>query len=123
MQIKKFLSISMIALVGLFSLSMTASAVTTDSLGFNYASAVSLGTKDLRASVMQVINILMGFLGIIAVIIVLTGGFKWMTAMGSEDKIEEARKLIIAGIVGLGIILASYAIAFFVVNSLLNATS
>ena len=64
----------------------------------------------------------MGFLGIVAIIIILAGGFKWMTAMGSEDKIGEARKLIIAGIVGLGIILSSYAIAYFVLTQLMTAT-
>jgi len=69
-----------------------------------------------------VINVIMGFLGIVAVIIILIGGFKWMTASGSEDKVTEARKLIVAGIIGLVIILAAFAITKFVLNQLLGAT-
>ena len=46
-----------------------------------------------------------------------------MTAGGNEDKIAEAKKLIIAGIVGLAIIFTSYAIAAFVVRSLVNVST
>ncbi|MFH0956085.1 MAG: hypothetical protein V1801_02650, partial [Candidatus Falkowbacteria bacterium] len=71
-----------------------------------------------RAIAAQVINIILGFLGIVAVIIILLGGFKWMTAGGNEDKVGEAKKLITAGIIGLVIILAAFAIATFVLTQL-----
>ena len=87
-----------------------------------YATIVGWGTQDLRTTIMLVINIIMGFLGIIAVIIILTGGFKWMTAGGNEEKVAEAKKLIIAGIVGLAIIFAAFSIASFVVQQLAQAT-
>lgn len=83
---------------------------------------LGLGTTDPRIMAASIINVAMGFLGIVAVMIILIGGFKWMTAGGAEDKVEEAGKLIKAGIIGLIIILASWAIAKFVVNTLLNAT-
>jgi len=87
------------------------------------AENVALGTKDIRTSVGQIINVLMGFLGVIAVVIVLIGGFKWMTAGGNEEKVGEAKKLIMSGVIGLAIVLASYSIATFVVLGLINATS
>jgi hypothetical protein len=59
----------------------------------------------------------------VAVVIILLGGFKWMTAGGNEDKVGEAKKLITAGIIGLVIIVASFAIASFVLNSLMGAVS
>jgi hypothetical protein len=46
-----------------------------------------------------------------------------MTAAGNEDRVEKAKKLIVAGIIGLAIILSAYAIARFVVNSLVSATA
>jgi len=83
---------------------------------------VSLGNKDLRTAIAGIINVILGFLGVIAVIIVLLGGFKWMTSQGSADKIDEAKKLIGAGVVGLAIVLAAFAVASFVLNELYNAT-
>ena len=83
---------------------------------------LGLGNKDPREMIASVINVALGFLGIIAVVIILLGGFKWMTAGGNEDKVAEARKLITAGIIGLIIILAAWGIAKFVINALYEKT-
>ncbi|PWB38824.1 MAG: hypothetical protein C3F02_01910 [Parcubacteria group bacterium] len=83
---------------------------------------VRLGSKDLRTAIAGIINVVLGFLGVVAVIIVLLGGFKWMTSQGSSDKTDEAKKLIGAGVVGLAIVLAAYAVASFVLGELYNAT-
>ncbi len=87
-----------------------------------YATQTGLGTKDLRESVMSIVNVLMGFLGIIAVIVILYGGFLWMTAAGSEEKVGQAKKLIIGGVIGLAIILSALAITNFVISQFLTAT-
>ncbi|MBI2051084.1 MAG: hypothetical protein HYT31_04795 [Parcubacteria group bacterium] len=79
---------------------------------------VGLGKEDdLKGTLATVINIALGFLGIIAVIIVMFGGFKWMTAAGNEEQVGEARKLIVGGVVGLLVIFMAWAIASFVVSS------
>lgn len=83
--------------------------------------ATNLSEKDPREMASYIINLLLGFLGIIAVVIILVGGFKWMTAGGNEDGVAEAKKWIFSGIIGLVIILASYAIASFVLNQLVQA--
>lgn len=69
----------------------------------------------------KLINWAMGFLGIIAVVIILAGGFMWMTAAGNEEKVGKAKKLLIAGIIGLVIILAAYVIATYVITQLKGA--
>ena len=89
----------------------------------NFQQDTGLGSRDPRAIVASVIRIILGFLGIVAVIIILLGGFKWMTAGGNEDKVAEARKLIVSGIIGLVIIMAAFGIAQFVINSLMTATN
>ncbi|MBU1160267.1 MAG: pilin [Patescibacteria group bacterium] len=83
---------------------------------------IGLGTEDPRIMVGKIINVIVGFLGIIAVIIILLGGFKWMTAGGNEEKTTEALTLIRSGVIGLIIVLATWAIAKFVVDLLYNAT-
>jgi len=84
--------------------------------------ASGLTEEDPRVIVADVINVILGFLGVVAVILILAGGFMWMTAAGNEDKVATAKKLMIAGVVGLVIVLASFGIANFVVNTLLEAT-
>lgn len=84
---------------------------------------LQLGQTDIRTMTASIINVLMSLLGILAVVIILLGGFKWMTAMGDEDKVGEAKKLISQGIVGLVIILSAWAIARFVIDSLVSATT
>lgn len=83
---------------------------------------VNLGQRDLRSAIAGIINLILGFLGVIAVIIVLFGGFQWMTSAGDSGKIDSAKQIIIAGVVGLAIVLAAFAISSFVLNELYNAT-
>jgi len=91
-------------------------------LGTSYLASTGLGTRELREAVMSIVNVALGFLGVLAILIILWGGFRWMTAGGSEDKVGEAKKIIVAGIIGLVIILAALAITNFVLVALLNAT-
>ncbi|MCX6794995.1 MAG: pilin [Candidatus Falkowbacteria bacterium] len=83
----------------------------------------SLSNTDPRTVIGRIINMALGFLGVIAVGIILLGGFKWMTAGGNEEKTGEAKKLLGAGVIGLVIILSSWAIATFVINSLNTAVN
>ena len=83
---------------------------------------VGYSTRDLRSVVGSIIKTVLGFLGVVAIIIILIGGFKWMTAGGSDEKVGEAKKWLISGIIGIAIILAAYAITTFVIESLVEAT-
>lgn len=94
----------------------------TDPFGISYGANTGLGNADPRDIIANVIRVGMGFLGTIAVIIILIGGFKWMTAGGNDTKVGEAKKYIMYGIVGLIIVLSAYAITTFVLSSLVNAT-
>lgn len=86
-------------------------------------SGLNLSGGDVRQTAARLINVALGFLGIIAVIIVLIGGFKYMLSGGDQSKTEEARKLIVSGIIGLAIILSAWAITSFVMNRLVEATT
>lgn len=94
-----------------------------DPLGIKPVGATGLGNKDIRVTIASIIKTAMGLLGIVAVVIILIGGFKWMTAGGSEDGAAEAKKWIFSGVIGLAIILSAYALATYVINSLIQATA
>ena len=83
-----------------------------------FAGEAGLGTADLPSTIASIIRTMLGFLGIIAVVIILFGGFKWMTSGGNEDKVQEAKKLIISGIIGLVIVISAFAIASFVITQI-----
>lgn len=119
---KKILSLVLsLFVVGILVMPVLVSAADLE-LGMNYGTYTGLGTKDVRETVARIINVALGLLGIVAVVIILIGGFEWMTAGGNEEKTGEAKKRILAGVIGLAIILAAYAIAQFVINSLKTAT-
>lgn len=85
----------------------------------------ALGTKntDPRTIIGRFINFALGFLGLIAVGIILIGGFKWMTSGGNEEKTGEAKKLLGAGVIGLIIVLASWGLASWLVTSVAGQVS
>jgi hypothetical protein len=82
---------------------------------------LGLAVADPRVAAIGLVELLMTFLGIIAVIIILYGGFMWMTAAGNDDRVSTAKKIISAGVIGLVIILAAFLIVNFVVDEVSNA--
>ncbi len=122
---KHLISLAIMAFLVLPFLALPASAQTAD-FGLNQVQNGlnnTLSNSDPRAIIGRIINVALGFLGVIAVAIILFGGFKWMTAGGNEEKSSEARKLLAAGVIGLVIILASWAIASYVITALSKATN
>ncbi len=117
---KHLISLAIISLLVIPAVTM---AQSNDLFGTDKVSTGLNGTltnTDPRTIIGKVINLALGFLGVIAVGIILLGGFKWMTAGGNEEKTGEAKKLLGAGVIGLIIILASWGIAFYVIDTLNN---
>ena len=120
---KTLISLAIVAILALPLFALPASAQFDPGLnqvsnGLNN----SLANGDPRTMIGNIIRVALGFLGVIAVGIILMGGFKWMTAAGNEDKVSEAKKLLGAGVVGLVIVLAAWAVSTFVIGSIYNAT-
>ncbi len=80
------------------------------------------GSNSPEEIVIQLINWVLGILALIAVVLILIGGFKWMTAAGNEEKVEGAKKLIIAAIIGMVIVLAAWGISLYAVSILAGVT-
>lgn len=88
----------------------------------NFQAATGLGTLDIRIVIARVIRYALGFLGVIAVSIIIYGGWLYMTSQGDQGQIDRAKQYIINAVIGLVIILSSFGIASFVLNSLLKAS-
>ncbi|MFH1171763.1 MAG: pilin, partial [bacterium] len=89
----------------------------------NPSTSLGLGTSDLKATVINIINWALGLLGLLAVGLMIYGGFLWLTSGGSEDRIRRAKKILINTLIGLVIILLSWAIVNFVLNFTNNVTN
>ena len=133
---KKYLSLMFVAIFALFLIApavllpvdaVYADTITAEELfggsltGEDFASEAGLGTADLTETIAAFIRVGLGFMGIVAVLIIMIGGFKWMTAGGETSKIDDAKKYFYGGITGLVIILSAYAIASFVITQLTSA--
>lgn len=89
----------------------------------NIATTTGLGSADLKSTVINIVNYVLGLLGLIAVIMIIIGGFQWLTAAGNEERVEKAKKVISAAVVGLIVILLAWAIVIFVVGTTSNVTA
>ena len=74
------------------------------------------GTTNLPEAIGQIIQIFLGFLGVIAVVLIIYAGFLWMTAGGDSGKVDKAKSYIKNTVIGIVIILISYIITSFVIN-------
>ncbi|MFH1582795.1 MAG: MMCAP2_0565 family pilin-like conjugal transfer protein [Candidatus Falkowbacteria bacterium] len=78
---------------------------------------------DIRVMIARIIRIVLELLGIIALVIIIYAGFRWMTAGGDEEKVTTSKKQLTNGLIGLVIILVAFSIATFVLNRLIYMTT
>lgn len=91
--------------------------------GTAFAESAGLPAADLIVMVANVIQAILGFLGLIVVVFVIYGGYLWVTAGGEIEKITKARRVIKNAIIGAVIILSSFAIAQFVLTQVTGGMS
>jgi hypothetical protein len=84
---------------------------------------VRLSSADPRVLAARIINVALGLLSIIFLGLTVYAGFLWMTSGGNADGAEKARTLLRNAVIGLIIILSSWAITRYVITRLLEATN
>lgn len=84
-----------------------------DSAGYDTESGFSL-----ESIIGVVIQTALSFLGVVFLLLIIYGGYLWMTARGNETQVEKAKNLLTAAVVGLIIVLAAYTISYFVIQML-----
>ena len=79
-----------------------------------------LPNKALDEVIMDITDWVLGFAGIIAILVIVYGGLLYLTSAGNEDQMEKGKKTLMWGILGLVIIGISYAIVDVIVNTWLK---
>ena len=81
------------------------------------------GSTDLMKTLNTIISVVVGVLGLLAVAIIIYGGFMYTTSAGDASKIKKAKDTIVHGVIGLVVALLAFAIVNFVVSSIFKSTS
>lgn len=81
----------------------------------NLADALNTSdTSTIQVKIGKLIGVVLSFVGVIFFILVIYGGFLWMTARGDSGQVDKAKDLLYAAVIGLVIVLAAYAITSFI---------
>ena len=75
--------------------------------------------SNLRGTVIQIINSVIGVLAVVCVIVMIVGGVNYMTSNGDAGKVKKGKDTILYGCIGLIICVLSFAIVNFVIKSIL----
>ena len=97
---------------------------------FNMVSAsnsiVPQGTKyedgsyeldDLVGVGINVSNLILGIVGSLALLMFVIGGFLMLISAGNSEKVSKAKNIILAAVIGLALVFASYLIINFVMEA------
>src|SRR3989344_1071149 len=76
----------------------------------------SQATDDLNNLITNIINIVSILVGIIAVLMIILGGFRYVTSGGDATKVQSAKNTLLYAVIGLVIALLAQIIARFVLQ-------
>ena len=89
-------------------------------------SASAFGNKTNETTLTQfvadLLNVFFGLLGTIFIVLMVYGGYTWMTAAGNSDKVEKAQGIIKVAVIGIIVIASAYAITYFIFARLPDAS-
>jgi len=71
----------------------------------------------------DIINVILGMVGIVFFIQIFWAGTRWMTAGGNEEVIKESKNSIKAALIGIVIALSAFLITNFVMNQIGKVTT
>lgn len=77
--------------------------------------------SDLVGIITQILNIIVGLLGIVCVVVIILGGVSYMTSTGDAGKVKKAKDTILYGVIGLVVCALAAVIVNFVIANVINA--
>lgn len=120
--------VSMLAMSLLFAPAMASAQITPGNSGLSAAaqgSGLATGCSSagcINDVIGRLVNVFLGFLGIVLLFLFLYAGFLWMTAGGDEKRVKDAKQYIINAVIGLFIIAGAYVLTNFVLTNLAAVT-
>ena len=75
---------------------------------------------NLFKTISQIVNVILGVIGLVAVVVVILGGIQFVTSTGDPAKTKKAKDTILYGIIGLVVALLAFAIVNFVLGNVFS---
>ena len=125
MKIRNWMMAGVLTLASVLMLTLPVSAVTcpagTNRQGSS-ASTLAEGNiendNSLIPTILNIIQVTIGVLALVAVIVIIFAGVQYTTSAGDAGKVKKAKDSILYGIIGLVIAILAFAIVNFVLSSL-----
>ncbi|MCX6734624.1 MAG: hypothetical protein NTZ25_01800 [Candidatus Peregrinibacteria bacterium] len=103
--------------VGMLSMYSFVAHAAITAEGPSSVSDLTGGQTSLKALILTIVDYFLGFLGLLAVIMVIYGGVTYVSSAGNDEAVGKAKKIIMYALIGIVIIMLS----FVAVNAILGA--
>ena len=87
-----------------------------DTLGLDKAN-VGLSTSSLESMIANIVKTGLTLVGVIALAILVYGGFLYITAAGDSKQVDKAKTVIIYAVIGIIVIGLAYSLVAFVIGA------
>lgn len=125
MKIRNWMMAGVLTLASVLMLTLPVSAVTcptgTNRQGSSASTLAECNIENdnsLIPTILNIIQVTIGVLALVAVIVIIFAGVRYTTSAGDAGKVKKAKDSILYGIIGLVIAILAFAIVNFVLSSL-----
>lgn len=113
-------TVSIIAIAAIFALAVVpfvAGAQNIFGNPSNLPGQFENSTTTASGLIGKILGIVLGIVGLIAVLFLVWGGFQYITSAGDEEKVEKAKGTMINALIGVVVVLLAYALVRIVANA------
>ena len=121
--------VALIVVVGGGGVALAAPSTSTST---NSSTTIEITDKDLnlvgapkkveKEQIQGILNAVYGVVGIVAVISILVGAFRYAAANGDSGIIQSAKNTILYSVIGLVVVISAAALTSFVINNIGKAS-
>lgn len=129
LQIKKLILLAIFSLTPIL-LPVSASAINCGASDLSAQDAISCGANgasgsdqtvsnagtNIDSTIAKFVNLFSVIIGVIAVIMIIIGGFRYITSSGNAEKVSQAKNTIIYALIGLVVVALAQVMANFVLD-------
>jgi ABC-type dipeptide/oligopeptide/nickel transport system permease subunit len=84
---------------------------------------LGLSSPDLVNVVLNTMRVVLGVAPLVALVMLIIGGFQWMVSGGDEDALARAKQTVSNALIGIVVILLAWALVSFVTKTTLNVAA